>query len=305
MQTNHKLVSWSTKKVLSWFELEQLAVCSNSRFDCKWPMVRLMDGGYTDNSGIPALIARLQETHPCGRVRGSREPCPVLRLAAVNADICEAKKDGIALSNATFFEVSPAACAESINFGIKHLFTQNKPGQPLHGAHIEDLPTKTVFRETWASQPGVKEHNTIFGIPVPDDEQSNEDTPPSQGGKPKKVSKPGKGDKPLGQSYHRGRYTTVENRHFGVKAGWTVELLVLNINSPCATAVFRRKNAECFRRLAEQTYRAAAPLLRTFFPTSCVPNGKAVCLKGWRCSKKGTCVKIDYKRSSKIGRNRG
>jgi len=57
-----------------------MAVCSNNVSECAYPDVRLLDGGYTDDSGIALLISRLQAKY------GAKTP---LRIAALDSNQCD------------------------------------------------------------------------------------------------------------------------------------------------------------------------------------------------------------------------
>jgi hypothetical protein len=80
--------------------LEGMAVCSGPDDNCQYPSMRLLDGGYADDSGIALLVGRLQATHP-----GKN-----LRIAAMDSDWCtEAKKEGL-------------SCDASLNYNWGDLF---------------------------------------------------------------------------------------------------------------------------------------------------------------------------------------
>jgi len=61
--------------------LQSLAVCTGPRpsSGCAFPSLRLLDGGYSDNSGVALLIGKMQKEHGVGTP---------LRLALLNSDGC-------------------------------------------------------------------------------------------------------------------------------------------------------------------------------------------------------------------------
>jgi len=116
--------------------VQGMAVCSNNVTDCEYPSVRLLDGGYTDDSGIALLVSRLQAKY------GVNTP---LRIAALDSDQCY---------NATDLH---ASCATNVEYEAEFLYVNtHERAAEKRQVYGVPMPNKAIFDHDW-SKPSIKD----------------------------------------------------------------------------------------------------------------------------------------------------
>jgi len=162
---------------------------------------RLLDGGYAENTALPMTLAKVQADCEAGKLDCS-EP---IRLILVN--------DG----NVTSHTTGPSCCRAKDP--LKSLFTD--PATPV-GSFVPgmfdliNVPVPTIFAEPFPGQEEWRQYNEF-----PSKRKVHMFRPKGEWVQDNIKSK-----------FWSGTLTTVENKHFGVKGGQKVELLVFSLEIP-------------------------------------------------------------------------
>jgi len=215
----------ATVDVLDHAGLQSMAVCSGagtgeSNKKCQYPDIRLLDGGYTDDSGIALLVGHLQTKF------GVNIPIKIMALDS----------DGCSMGS------TAAACKEGVEYEAEWLFQQDKK-RTYNGIN---LPSKTIFDTKWDSSL----FKDMYGNSISLYKASAGSTASAE-----RVT------------YHLGTYTTVENKVFGVQAGSSVELMLINVNSMTDMILVDEgaANTAKYTKLAEDMYTATQEAVRKYF----------------------------------------
>jgi len=220
--------------VLEHTGLQDMAVCSGETMsNCEFPSIRLLDGGYTDDSGIAMLVSHLQDKFGVGTPLG---------IIALDSDACTNTSD------------IPASCSSSAQYESRLLFSDDEKDQKEFNGTLEaqlalgiaglnlHFPDKTIFDRDWTV--------SQFGTGLGADMLHQADH---------------------GMTFHRGVYHTIDNEKFGVRKGTAVTLTVVNINSVLSTIVVDEglQVTDEYAQLAQNTYEVIKKAIEYYDDSEC------------------------------------
>jgi hypothetical protein len=204
--------------------LEGMAVCSGPfsmrNTECKFPSVRFLDGGYSDDSAIALTIAKMQQE------LGTEV---TMRLAALDSDECSPNKTA----------VSPwpgMSCGLKYDWGdlFAGAFAPDAEAYLHGGAYGQGAKIPTITNRIFAHDisdahlPGKRFSEVLHDAANP----------------------------AYNMTVSTGTFTTADNKPYGIKGGQTVKVMVLHINSLLSTELVNQGAAETakYAQLAQSTY---------------------------------------------------